>query len=119
MKKLNTENGFEEYLVSENELYAEIEEYISLLPAWFTRRMLTDSWNFGLLLITGDILAIENIDSIEQDASGNLWLDATLQEELGYKDNIFGHTILLAPTSRVSVSINSSHVVAAFELADT
>ncbi len=115
MKEPSLENEFQDYLA-----YAEVEKYASLLPAWFTARMLTDSWSFGLLLVTGDILAIENIESIQQDASGNLWLDATLKEDLGYiNDELYGRTILLAPTSRVSASINSAHVVAAFELADS
>ena len=96
----------------------EIEKYIKLLPAWFTYRMLDDSWHFGLLMITGDIIAIQWIDSIKQDASGNLWLDATLTDNFLH-DNIQGHKVFTAPTSRNRISINSSHVVAAFELADT
>ena len=96
----------------------EIQEYIDLLPAWFTERMLSDTWNFGLLMITGDIIVIQNIYRITQDASGNLWLDATLQTDWK-DDSIMGHKVVVAPTSRNNISINSSHVVAAFELADT
>ena len=95
------------------------QSYIDLLPAWFTERMLSDTWSFGLLMITGDIIAIQHIDSIIQDASGNLWLNATLLEDTPFVDDVAGHKILIAPTSRLQTSINASHVVAAFELADT
>ena len=102
----------------ENRNAEEIQEYIDLLPAWFTERMLSDTWNFGLLMATGDIIAIQYIHSITQDASGNLWLDAKLQNDC-IKDSVMGHKIFVAPTSRDNISINSSHVVAAFELADS
>lgn len=97
----------------------EIEKYIKLLPAWFTSRMLDDTWNFGLLMITGDIIAIQYINSIKQDANGNIWLDATLQDDHYFDEEIQSHKVFIAPTSRTNVSINSSHVMAAFELADT
>lgn len=109
----------QDYEIEDPELEREyeIEKYIKLLPAWFTYRMLDDSWHFGLLMITGDIIAIQWIDSIKQDASGNLWLDATLQDN--QFNEVQDHKVFVALTSRNRVSINSSHVVAAFELADT
>ena len=94
------------------------QKYIDLLPAWFTERMLCDMWSFGLLMITGDVIGIESITSITQDATGNLWLNATLLKDSLLED-IGGRKILFAPTSRLETSINASHVVAAFELADT
>ncbi|MDJ0900590.1 MAG: hypothetical protein QNJ55_17445 [Xenococcus sp. MO_188.B8] len=97
----------------------EIEKYIKLLPAWFTVRMLCDTWVFGLLMITGDIIAIQCINSIKQDASGNIWLDATLQDNHNFAQDVQSHKVFIAPTSRTDISINSSHVMAAFELADT
>ncbi|MDJ0726313.1 MAG: hypothetical protein QNJ38_14460 [Prochloraceae cyanobacterium] len=96
----------------------EIEKYIKLLPAWFTSRMLDDSWHFGLLMITGDIIAIQYINSIKQDANGNIWLDATLQD-CQVDEEVQSHKVFVAPTSRTNVSINSSHVMAAFELTDS
>lgn len=110
MSELNNEN--------ELELEAKIQGYIDLLPAWFTGRMIEDTWYFGLLMITGDVITIQCINSIEQDASGNLWLDATLYEQDPY-NNISGHKIFDNECSRKKISINSSHVVAAFELADS
>jgi hypothetical protein len=92
-----------------------------ILPAWFTGRMMNDSWSFGLLTITGQIIALERIDNISQDANGTIWLDATM---LDSRTNLFGmesfeSKIFVSPTERTQISINASHVVAAFELADT
>lgn len=101
----------------------ELTEYLpvdnKLLPAWFTERMMSDSWSFGLLMITGDVIAIESIRKITQDANGNIWLDAQLLEHEPFVDNVNGHRILISPTSRTGITINAAHVVAAFELADT
>ena len=97
----------------------DFQELAKLLPAWFTERMISDTWSFGLLMITGDIIAIECINSIIQDASGSLWLDAILLSSGFGEEDINGHKLFLAPTSRTQISVNSSHVVAAFELADT
>ena len=128
MSELDDENEFEQeaevkkleqdYEIEDQELEREyeVEEYIKLLPAWFTLRMLDDTWSFGLLIITGDIIAIECINSIKKDASGNLWLDATLKNDC-LVNEIFGHRIFLSPTPRNKISINTSHIIAAFELA--
>ena len=93
----------------------------SLLPVWFTSRMMNDQWSFGLLMITGDVIAVQSIASVKQDAGGNLWIDAILinSEEQLLPDDINGHRIFAAPTSRKDVTINASHIVAAFELGDT
>jgi hypothetical protein len=91
-----------------------------LLPAWFTEQMMTKAWNYGLLTVTGNILAISKINKITRDDTGNLWLDA---EMLNYhvrgsvEINVLSK-ILIAPTERTRVSINASHIVAAFELTD-
>ena len=92
-----------------------------LLPVWFTSRMMNDEWSFGLLMITGDIIALQSISGVVQDATGNLWIEATLTnaEEFMVPDNVNGHRVFTSPTKRQSITINASHVVAAFELADT
>jgi hypothetical protein len=36
----------------------DVEAAEKLLPAWFVPRMMTDEWVFGLLLVTGQVLAI-------------------------------------------------------------
>lgn len=70
-------------------------------------------------MTTGDLIAIEQITAVVQDASGNIWLDATLIEPKFSPGSVSGYKVLTSPTSRTSISINADHVVAAFELADT
>ena len=93
-----------------------------LLPAWFTTRMMTDDWSFGLLLVTGQMLHIECINAIRGEP-GNVWLDVTMGVEFpvclrGNED--WSDRIVNSPTKgRTSASINAAHVVTAVELADT
>ncbi len=96
-----------------------LREAAKLLPAWFTPRMVDDNWFFGLLTVTGHVICISTINSVTQAADGTIWLDADLlTEKPGQFHKSLGNPIL-APTSRTDVSINASHIVAAFELADT
>jgi hypothetical protein len=92
-----------------------------ILPAWFTERMIDDVWSFGLLMRDGTIIGIQAIQSIQKASDGSIWLDVRLmdpsdgtEEWLGKFDKTF-----IAPTSRLEASINASHIMAAFELADT
>jgi hypothetical protein len=92
-----------------------------LLPAWFTERMMGEEWLFGLLTVTGDILAVRRINKITQDAAGRLWLDvrmAVYNEAKGVydEDDPKAGRLLLAPTARTDATINAAHVVAAFEM---
>ncbi len=89
-----------------------VAEGSPLMPGWFTERMMTDSWSFGLMMSNGTTIGIQDIWKVWQAADGTLWLDVTLLS--GDYENVW-----VAPTSRTSASINASHVMAAFELADT
>lgn len=85
----------------------EIIDRLKLLPSWFSTRMMTDEWSFGLMLVDGQVLAVRAIDNIVVDAAGNLWIDATLLEEQDHLYcNIERSRIFFAPTSRTKVSIN-------------
>lgn len=97
----------------------DFSELYELLPGWFAERMVTDVWAFGLLMTTGDIIAISNINQVTKDASGSLWLDVTLLNKEYIEKEINGHKLFYAPTSRTRSSVNAAHVVAAFELADS
>jgi hypothetical protein len=102
-------------LVTEQEAW--LAEAQRLLPAWFTARMMTDSWSFGLLLDTGDTLWIERIDRVRQGANGMIWIDVTMLRNSPRDEGRYGG--LFAPTSRLSASVNASKIVLALELADT
>jgi len=102
-----------------------IDRAQAILPAWFVDRMMTDNWVFGLLLVTGQTLVIDNIQQIRYGAGGT-WIDATMHQDFlgprasaGMKTRHPWLTLMTAPTSRLKISINAEHVVAAFELADT
>ena len=97
-----------------------VDRAADLLPGWFTSRMMTDNWTFGLLIDTGITIVIERIDHIYQAADGQLWLDVTLSDTHMYTP-MPESTVLKAPTRRreASVAVCFWHIVAAFELADT
>jgi hypothetical protein len=95
-----------------------IERARRLLPTWFVPRMMDDEWFFGLLLVTGRTLRITHIDDVHRAADGSLWIDASMEDPPdNFSKREEGH--LYAPTSRLTVSVNAAHIVAAFELADT
>lgn len=91
----------------------------SLLPVWFVPRMMTDCWQFGLILSNNSLLCISHINNVVRGADGSIWIDAEMLTEAPYVAKHSRCTVDVAPTSRTSVSINAAHVVAAFELADT
>jgi hypothetical protein len=99
---------------------ASAEPLHDLLPAWFTTRMMTDTWTFGLLLVTGQTLVISTIHAIHQDAAGDLWLDVELATNWpGERD---GFTFLAAPVTqeqRLRATVSARNVVAAFDLEDS
>jgi hypothetical protein len=84
--------------------------------------MMDDSWSFGLLLVTGQMLHIESTNAIRGEP-GNVWLDVTMGVEFpiclkGNQD--WANRIVSSPTKgRTTASINAAHVVMAVELADT
>ncbi len=84
-----------------------------ILPTWFIDRMMMDTWVFGLMMSNGVVIGIHRILSVDQARDGTIWLTVEL----------LGHTlddqVFIAPTSRLTASINASHVIAAYELADT
>ena len=89
---------------------------MKLLPAWFTWRMMTDHWTFGLLTDTGVTIVVTNIDRVVQASDGSLWLDVELAWKL---DLPASETLFTSPTERTLASVSVSHIVAAFELAST
>jgi len=95
-----------------------VERAVQLLPAWFTARMMQDSWHFGVLMSDGTCIYIETILEVHQAADGSLWLDVQLSEETPFAQEPHPRH-LTSPTSRTKASINAAHVMAVFETADT
>lgn len=93
------------------------DHYYNKAPPWFMGRMLTDVWSFGLLMCDGTVIGIQAIEHIKQTADGTIWIDVTLMDSISWPDDFTKKFV--APTSRLEASINTSHIMAAFELADT
>ena len=101
----------------EEDYPASAMEAMELLPAWFVKRMMTDAWHFGLLTTSGTVIGIHQIHRTYQAADGSIWIDVELMSV--YPPEVPANSIFIAPTSRTQASINTSHIVTAFELADT
>ncbi len=89
----------------------------SILPGWFVERMMSEKWFYGLMLENGSILAIQCINRIYTGANGSIWIDVTMAERKPTAVKAY-ENIVVAPTARLEASVNTAHVVAAFELAD-
>jgi len=85
-------------------------------PLWFLNRMGGDQWSFGLLLVTGQVLAIEHVNYVTRDGK---WLNVTLLEDTPFQAKEGGLKCIVAPTSRTKCDVQLKHVMAAFELSDT
>ncbi len=110
-----TENS--EIEEEEEDYPASTMDAMELLPAWFVKRMMTDAWHFGLLTTSGSIIGIHQIHRTYQAADGSIWIDVELMSI--YPPTVAEASMFIAPTSRTQASINTSHIVTAFELADT
>lgn len=99
------------------DLHDKAREAANLLPAWFTTRMMTDTWLFGLLTDTGITIIINHINDVTQAADGEIWLDVDIETDQPTPDIPFPK--FFSPTSRTKASIAVRHIVAAFELEDS
>jgi hypothetical protein len=109
-----SEDSFDAIVEGLEEHSTRIAVASELLPAWFVPRMMDDVWQFGLMLTSGSTLGISQINRVIKDATGNLWIDATMLVDG------MGENVLTAPCpERPNISINAWHIVAAFELAST
>lgn len=86
-----------------------------ILPAWYTTRMMSDQWCFGLWTVSGQMIAITKIKSLSDDAE---WMDVELAEASDlpkpYADN--PDVIVAVAADRTSASIKIANIVAATDL---
>lgn len=94
-------------------------DYHTILPAWFCARMMHDEWYFGLMTVTGKIIAISHIDAIIQDSAGDIWFDVKMVDSSMDDGSVDKKSIMYAPTSRLEATIRADSIVAAFELYDS
>jgi len=95
-------------------MVSEPSQMTEILPIWYVNRMSQDTWGFGLLLASGDILAIGRIAGVSDD--GN-WLEVTLLGPGEGPKEVGGRPVLYAALKdRRQGSVRVDQVQAAFEL---
>lgn len=87
-----------------------------VLPAWYTSRMMTDHWTFGLLTESGQMVVINRITALSDDAR---WIDVELAESdrLDWLPKDYPAKFIFAVgPERTSASLQISKIVAAVDL---
>lgn len=85
-----------------------------ILPAWYTSRMMSDWWLFGLLTADGHLIAIRRITAVSDDGK---WLDIELAEsdDVEHLHEQYQLVTAVAP-DRLAGSVQIYSIVAAIEL---
>jgi hypothetical protein len=91
------------------------EEATPILPAWFTVRMMTDDWLFGLIVNDGRVIAINRVNAVSDDGS---WLDVDLatDTEVHQIPASYGRPVCAVAADRRKASVHVATIVAALEL---
>lgn len=91
-------------------------EASAILPAWYTGRMMSDNWVFGLLLDNNKVAVIECIVGITDDGK---WMDVELHTE-GFSHLPKDFDYMYAITEeRNKATIQVSRIISAFELIES
>lgn len=88
---------------------------IEVLPTWYTERMMTDYWTFGLMTESGKTIVIHRIMGISDNGK---WMDV----ELASPENNFAKQIdfITAKTNeRTTASIQIDKIILAYELSSS
>ena len=88
-----------------------------LLPLWFIPKMMRDRRVYGLMLNSGQVIAIELITEVRRVSDNTIWLDVELAAANDMWGENFDPSVFGAPSDQRNASINVSCVAAAFELA--
>ena len=95
------------------------DDYLAVNPSWFTRRMTTDNWFFGLLTTNGEIIMIEKIIEVSPDGK---WLEVTLLTAdscSGSSTHLGGTPVFAVADDRKTASVQVSNIVMALEMASS
>ena len=86
-----------------------------VLPAWYTERMMTDHWLFGLVTVDGRTIAITSIKAVSDNGE---WMDVELadRDEMAMRDDELVDVITAVATDRKRASVKIANIVAAIEL---
>ncbi len=91
------------------------EQAASLLPAWFTTRMMTDDWLFGLVVNDGRVIAIKRVNAVSSNVG---WIDVelALEAEVCAIPASYGRPVCAVAEDRRRASVQVVTIVAALEL---
>jgi hypothetical protein len=86
---------------------------IEVLPAWYTARMMSEQWYFGLVTTDGNTIAIGNITAISDDGK---WMDVDFltSDEVPKSNGL--EFITAVADDRRSASIQIEKIVMAYEI---
>jgi hypothetical protein len=90
----------------------DVGKAIEVLPAWYTGRMMTDYWAFGLVTESGKTIAIQRINAISDDGK---WMDVELVKPTN-RFNDQNNVLTAIADDRTSASIQIDKIVMAYEL---
>lgn len=95
-------------------MVTDVDKAVEVLPTWYTERMMTDYWSFGLLTSEGIVIAISNVNAISNDGK---WIDVELLTKAeipsGANDNKF---VTAISDDRRKASVQIDKIVLAYEL---
>lgn len=96
-------------------MLSDVSKAAEVLPAWYTTRMMTDHWLFGLLTTDGRTLAITKIKAVSDDG---VWMDVELatRDDFGEHGEQLGTVVYAVAADRIDASIRIASIVAAVEL---
>lgn len=91
------------------------EAVFEILPAWYSKRMMQDSWLFGLQTDDGRVLAIRTINAVSDDG---VWMDVELatDDKVDHVPDMYQPLITAIAEDRINASIRISSIVAAYDL---
>jgi hypothetical protein len=89
------------------------EGAFTVIPAWYSGRMLSDVWWFGLELTSGKVLAISQISAISSDGK---WMDVSLLTEKELPKNLAQDFIVAVADDRRKASVQISEIITAYDL---
>ncbi len=86
-----------------------------ILPAWYTSRMMSDYWLFGLWTVSGQMIALTRITGVSDDGE---WIDVELanKDELAMRDDDEQRIIYNVTGDRPSASVKIANIVTAMEI---
>jgi len=86
-----------------------------VVPAWYTLRMMSDYWLFGLRMTNGEMIAIITINGISSDG---IWMDVTLatEDQVELVDPRYQPITVAVAEDRRSASLRIDKIQSAFDL---